>query len=432
MKMANLLSDDEIKKIVGDYMEAHGDEHVFTQEIVSAGEIPELKGLVVRPGKVSDCIYGGQDEFPLEESVWEEYKPHMPEGKYEVTGTFVKKIDGEDKTYVTVAFENPAHLAKNGRARRDMVRTPRISTHDKGRGEIPFKDQVLAINHQFMRTKLTHLLGNSQFETGLPPNAVAISAENLRGVDYEAVYRLFNAPTTTSTSLFVNWRNGATEFCGYEIPKDLYPAARLPRIWATPSTKSGTRDESVTPERLFELGVVTPDVFKTVTERDIAACQKVYDLAQPMGIIFVDTKLEHGYDADGVVQVQDEVFTLDSSRWWLQEDWETQTTMYENGDDEGLRHYLEDTQPGIKEEKYLFEINGVERVCPVPRSYSKEFARQFSSGSDKYGDDIRVAVACRYIEAIQMLTGERFEPDMRSRRDRIIDGLQAIVQNVAK
>jgi phosphoribosylaminoimidazole-succinocarboxamide synthase len=39
----------------------------------------------------------------------------------------------------------------DGRGLRLMFRNNRISTHDVNRGAIPFKDQVLAINHDHMR-----------------------------------------------------------------------------------------------------------------------------------------------------------------------------------------------------------------------------------------------------------------------------------------
>jgi len=426
---------DEIKRMVTGYVEAHGDEHVLTQEVLTSGDVPELKGHVVYPGKVSDCLFGGEGEFKVEEELWEsEYKDAMPEGTWNEIERFEEKKDKGDKgkMMVRVGYENEPIMAKNDRPRRDMVRTPKISTHDKGRGEIPLKDQVLAVNHQFMRTRLMDLLGNSQYDTGLPANAIVISAENLSGVDYEAVYRLFNAPTSTSTSLYVHWQNGETEFCGQQVPSWLYPAARLPGIWPTPSTKSGTRDVSVKPEELFEMGVVDKSTYQRVTANDVAAFGRVVSMVAPMGLILADTKLEHGVDAEGNVQIQDEVFTLDSSRYWLMSDYYAQLGLFLAGDEEGLLSYLKETQ-GLKPEKCMFKgADGKQHVGMVPRSYSKEFARGFSVGDSHYTDEQRIEIGVRYVDAIQRLTGQPFEPDMRSRRERIVTGLQAIVQNVAK
>jgi len=110
-----------------------------TDDILKSGEIPELYGFFCKPGKVSDSIFGGSVS----------YKP-------------------TENTKVT--FINPKLVDKNGTPIRIMVRTNRISTHDIKRGEIPFKDQILALNHDFMRRLVMSTIGTSQYEVGLPAN----------------------------------------------------------------------------------------------------------------------------------------------------------------------------------------------------------------------------------------------------------------------
>ena len=121
------------------------------------------------------------------------------------------------------------------------------------------------------------------------------------------------------------------------------------------------------------------------------------------GLILVDTKTEHGITSNGHIVSQDELYTLDSSRYWLREDY--------------LRQLVE-TIDGEREEL-------------DPKSYSKEFARGFSKGDQGYTDEQRRAIAVRYIMGIQNLTGQRFSPDMRSREERVISGLQTIVEQLA-
>ena len=113
----------EAMDIVGEYMAKEGD-IVPTQEILDSGAVPRLKGYTVRPGKVSDSIFGGK-------------------------GSYLDK-----KTEKEVEFENPPLDTKDGLGFvpagvpiRGMVRTERISTHDINRGHIPFKAQILAENH---------------------------------------------------------------------------------------------------------------------------------------------------------------------------------------------------------------------------------------------------------------------------------------------
>ena len=94
---------------------------------------------------------------------------------------------------------------------------------------------------------------------------------------------------------------------------------------------------------------------------------------------------------------------MDSSRFWLASDYDAQTERFNWGE--------------------LEELN--------PKSYSKEFARGFSEGENGYTDEQRIVIAARYVVGLQELLGERFEPDMRPRDERVVRGLHTIVKNLA-
>ena len=126
------LTEEQALELVDNYMKSEGKVST-TQELLDSGVIPALKGFTVRPGKVSDSIYGGKV-------------------------TFAKK-DG-----TVVEADNPRLVTRDGRPLRLMIRTQRISTHDINRGEIPFKDQILAANHNYMRRLVEPVIGTSQFE----------------------------------------------------------------------------------------------------------------------------------------------------------------------------------------------------------------------------------------------------------------------------
>ncbi len=133
-----------ISSFVESYMRSEGCV-ISTQEIIDSKMVPRLKNYQVRPGKVSDSIFGGK-------------------------GSYVDKATGK-----SVEFENPPLKDRYGTSLRIMVRTEKISTHDIVRGNIPFKDQVLAVNHDYMRKMLRSVLGSSQLEVdGLGRNAVVI------------------------------------------------------------------------------------------------------------------------------------------------------------------------------------------------------------------------------------------------------------------
>jgi phosphoribosylaminoimidazole-succinocarboxamide synthase len=120
------------------------------------------------------------------------------------------------------------------------------------------------------------------------------------------------------------------------------------------------------------------------------------------GIIAVDTKTEHGVNRKGKIVSQDEIWTMDSSRFWLAADYQEQL------------------------EKFLRREAGE----ISPKSYSKEFARGFSEGEKGYTDEQRTEIAVRYIIGIQHLLSKPFRPDMRQRDTRVISGLETVVREL--
>ncbi len=343
--------------------------------------VSRLKGYHTRPGKVSDSIPGGRVEY-LDKS----------------TGNMVE-------------YENPPLVTKEGLASiaagipiRPMVRTEKISTHDINRGEIPFKAQVLALNHNFMRRKLAPYIGTSQFDVeGLGDQSVVIGAEDLQQIGFENVLRAFMAKSSTSTSLYQHFIKGKREFCGHSLPDSLITNGPLPYVMDTPSTKSDEYDESIPAVVLFNNGICTPEQYQQIRNGSIFAFGIVSEFLRQKGLIAVDTKTEHGINSNGKIVSQDEIWTMDSSRFWLAEDYQEQIEKLKRGE--------------------ISELN--------PRSYSKEFARDFSKGEKGYTDDQRIQIAVRYIEGIQQLTGKRFEPDMRPREERVANGLQTLVDTLA-
>ncbi|MGA1625317.1 MAG: phosphoribosylaminoimidazolesuccinocarboxamide synthase, partial [Prochlorothrix sp.] len=256
---------------IEDLVRTHGttvEEGRSIAQLIADGELPALKDCTIYQGKVSDCVYGEA----------------------------LRTADGV-----------PLRL---------MYRTNRVSTHDQHRGYIPFKDQVLALNHHLMLALVQPILGSSQFEIpGLRPTATVIAAENLAPIAFENVLRLYMAHSTTSTSLYQHWLAGEREFCGHLLPDDLTVNGPLPYPMDTPSTKDKT-DRSVPPQYLFDQGICTPAEYAQIRNSSILAFGLLLAHDRPKGLLPVDTKLEHGRNHRGDIVVMDEVFTLDSTRRW--------------------------------------------------------------------------------------------------------------------
>ncbi len=372
------MNTDQAKEFVERYM-AIEKPFSSTQELLDSGVIPRLRGYTVQPGKVSDSVFGG-------------------------AGGYYRKEDKEKKD--RVHFENPPLLDKNGIPLRIMVRTDRISTHDINRGSIPFKDQILAENHHMMRDLLRDVLGTSQYDVpGLQSNSVVIVAENLQTIPLEMVLRAYAAKSTTETSLYQAYfvRNSRW-FCGYTLPEGLIPNGRLPYVMDTPSTKSELHDKSDAPERLYQLEICTPEQYQQIRNATLVAFGVASHYLSQKGIILADTKTEHGVNHKGEIVSQDELYTMDSSRFWKHVDYQEQLRKLHDGE--------------------ISELN--------PASYSKEFARGFSVGEAEYTAEQRAVIAVRYILGAQHLLGKDFVPDIRFREERVVTGLQTILEQLVQ
>jgi phosphoribosylaminoimidazole-succinocarboxamide synthase len=290
-------------------------------------------------------------------------------------------------------------VTQSGIPVRLMYRSHRVSTHDQHRGQIPFKDQVLALNHHLMLNLVKGVLGSSQFDIpGLLPTATVVAAENLTPILFENVLRLYMAESSTSTSLYQHWLSGAREFCGHRLLDNLTANAKLPYIMDTPSTKSKV-DQSVSPQFLFDRGICSEADYVQIRNNSILAFGLVMEHDRRQGLVPVDTKLEHGRNHRGEIVVMDEVFTLDSSRRWRSDR------------DTGL---LELDEQG------------------KPKSYSKEFVRgmAFAADTGLLTQEQEVAIAVRYIEAIQHISGVPFQPDLRPRDERVIESTNLILSHL--
>lgn len=345
-----LMDRQEIEALVKDYG-SRVNEGRTIKELINDGEIPALKGCQIYEGKVSNCVYG--DTLKTNEGI-------------------------------------PIRL---------MYRSNRVSTHDQHRGTIPFKDQVLALNHHLMLELVKGILGSSQFEIpDLTPTSTVIVAENLAPIQFENVLRLYMAESSTSTSLYQHWLSGKREFCGHKLPDNLSPNGKLPYLMDTPSTKA-KNDESVSPQYLLDKGICTEQEYIEIRNNSILAFGVILEHDTKKGMIPVDTKLEHGRNHKGEIVVMDEVFTLDSTRRWK-----------------------------LDLESGSFELDEQGK----PKSYSKEFVRgmKFDPKTGLLSPEQELEVAVRYIETIQHISGKRFEPDLRPRDERIVESTNLILKHL--
>lgn len=349
-----MLNEQEIRDLVADHGAAVNEGRPISQ-LIEDGDLPRLKGCTVLKGKVSDSVFGD------------------------------------------------ALKTSSGKSIRLMFRNNRISTHDVNRGAIPFKDQVLAFNHDHMLRLVKHVLGSSQFDVeGLVPSSTVIPAENLRLVKLENVLRLYMAESSTSTSLYQHWlaaREAGEELLDYAGHRmtvaELEPNGRLPYLMDTPSTKEAV-DRTIDSDFLVENGICTAEQYAQIRNSSLMAFGIVSHALAQRGMVLVDTKTEHGINAEGKIVAADELYTMDSSRFW-----------------------------GLDDKGSLITRDG------KPVSFSKEFARgMVKEKGQQFSDEQAAEIAVRYIQGLQHLTGEAFTPDLRPRDQRIVESTNLILDTL--
>jgi phosphoribosylaminoimidazole-succinocarboxamide synthase len=146
----------------------------------------------------------------------------------------------------------------------------------------------------------------------------------------------------------------------------------------TPTTKApvGEHDEPITYDQVA--GSVGDEAAAELRRITLEVYRRGAEIALDRGIILADTKIELGWDSDGVLTLGDEVLTPDSSRFWPLDQW----------------------KPGH----------------PQP-SYDKQYVRDWllsvwdrNSGETppRLPDDVVERTRQRYVEAYERLTGRVF------------------------
>jgi phosphoribosylaminoimidazole-succinocarboxamide synthase len=256
-----------------------------------------------------------------------------------------------------------------------MVATDRISVYDVILPTpVPDKGKILTQLSLWWFDQLRDITPSHVISgTDVPADWAgrALRVRKLRMLPVEAIARGYLA------GLGLQSYRAGREISGVPLPDGLGEGSRLPAAVFTPTTKAATgHDEPMTFE---EVAALTGDgLAASVRDRTLAVYQRGADLAAQRGIIVADTKLEWGVDEGGDLVLADEVLTPDSSRFWLESEW----------------------QPGQPQ-----------------RSLDKQFVRDWSSTLDwdrkepgpAIPQSIVDATRARYVELYERLTGSRWE-----------------------
>ncbi len=265
-----------------------------------------------------------------------------------------------------------------------MVASDRISAYDFVLDTtIPDKGEILTRMSLWWFAQLSDLVPNHVLSTDVPEQVKgrAVVCEELAMYPVECVARGY----LTGSGLLDYQARG--EVCGIALPHGLVDGSRLPEPLFTPASKAalGDHDENVSFEGV--VGDVGLEVATGLRELTLRVYARAEEVARGRGIILADTKLEFGSRlddagrlADGIV-LADEVLTPDSSRFWPAAQWEPGRPQ-ESYDKQIVRNWLTSPASG-------WDRASGERPPPLP-------------------EEIVERTRSRYVEAFELLTGERF------------------------
>jgi phosphoribosylaminoimidazole-succinocarboxamide synthase len=257
-----------------------------------------------------------------------------------------------------------------------MVASDRISTYDAVHPTpIPDKGKVLTGLSVFWFEQTRGIVANHLLSAteGVPAEARGrgLVVRKLAMLPVECVVRGYITGS--------GWKDyqATGSVSGIELPPGLRESEQLPQPIFTPSTKADVgHDEAIDFERAAEL-VGDRALMERVRDVSVALYSYAAEHARARGVILADTKFELGLDEDGELVLGDEVLTPDSSRYWPVEGYE------------------------------------VGRAQP---SFDKQYVRDWAAGSGwdrrppapAIPDDVVVGTRARYVEAYELIVGERF------------------------
>ena len=261
-----------------------------------------------------------------------------------------------------------------------IVTTDRQSAFDRLLACVPFKGQVLNLVSAFWFEATRHIVANHLVAV---PHPALLVARRCRPFLVEIVVRAY-LTGSTSTSIWTHYAAGSRSYCGHALRDGMRKNEQLPHVMLTPSTKDDLHDRPLSPAEVVSLGLMTQAEWDFVAERALALFAFGQAQAARRGLILVDSKLEFGRDArTGEILLIDEVFTPDSSRYWL------------------AGSYAARLAEGRE-----------------PENIDKEFLRLwFRDHCDPYKDAVLPAappelvgeLSKRYIQLYETITGRRFE-----------------------
>ena len=271
-----------------------------------------------------------------------------------------------------------------------MVTSDRVSAFDHVLGTIPFKGQILSEIASFWFEKTKNIVPN-HFIKSIDPQVLLV--KEAKTLPVEVIVRKY-----ITGSLWRDYTNSKHHVYDLDFGDDLKKNQKFSSAILTPSTKEdyGKHDMPISKKEIINQKLVDKDIYEKAEEYALALFSEGEKWAKQQGLILVDTKYEFGL-VDGELIVIDEIHTPDSSRYWIESEYEKR---FEAGDDqlmldkENIRQWL------------------------IGKGFSGE------GTPPKLDNDIRTLLSEKYMELYKILTGIDFVPSSGDVKKRIQNNLQ--------
>lgn len=226
-----------------------------------------------------------------------------------------------------------------------IVATDRISAFDVIMpNPIPGKGEVLTTLSEFWFRQMTDIIGNhlvttdvEKFPAECKPHRDVLKGRSMlvkkaKPLPVECIVRGY-----ISGSAWKDYTSGKP-VSGIRLPAGMKESSRLPEPIFTPSTKApeGEHDMPISQEEMAR--IVGKELTERIIEVSLAIYKRADAIANSVGIIIADTKMEFGMMGGELILI-DEVLTPDSSRFWPRDDY-AEGRGQKSYDKQFLRDYL--------------------------------------------------------------------------------------------
>lgn len=190
--------------------------------------------------------------------------------------------------------------------KRVFVTTDKLSCFDRIVTTIPYKGAVLNSMASYWLNKTKDIVPNHLISV---PHPNIMVGKNCSVFPVEVVVRRYLAG-----SAWRSYKKGE-EISGIKLPRGLPNYFRFEEPIITPSTKakSGQHDEPISEDEIISSGLV-PE-WELIRKYALTLFEFASKEVDSRGLILADTKFEFG-SCNGKVHLVDEIFTLDSTRYW--------------------------------------------------------------------------------------------------------------------